>query len=59
MRSEPNTTSSTFGVTDGFCGALSVVVIGVPFIVSASGAIGVEVTRRRVVHIMWGRDVTL
>jgi hypothetical protein len=52
MSSEPKTTSSTFGVTDGFCGAFREEAGVAPLTEPASGAIDVQLTRQMVVHML-------
>jgi len=54
MRSDPKTTSSTFGVTEGFCGVFNAGDAVVPFREPASGAIDSKTTRRTVVHMLVG-----
>jgi hypothetical protein len=54
MSSDPNTTSSTFGVTEGFCDVFKAGDAVVPFIEPASAAIDSKTTRRIVVHMLVG-----
>ena len=52
MRSEPNTTSRTFGVTEGFCGDFRVESVGVPLERPKSRAIDVRATRQGSVYML-------
>jgi hypothetical protein len=54
MSSDPNTTSSTFGVTEGFCSVFNAGDTVAPFREPASGAIDSKRTRRIVVHMLVG-----
>jgi hypothetical protein len=54
MSNEPNTTSRTFGVTEGFCGVFRADAVVMPFKESASGAIGLWSTRQTVLHMLVG-----
>jgi hypothetical protein len=56
MSSEPNTTSSTFGVTEAFWVVLLVAAVLVPFSEPASRAIGSESTRWQLVYMLVGYD---
>jgi hypothetical protein len=54
ISNDPNTTSSTFGVTDSFCDVFKAGDAVVPFTEPAPAAIDSKTTRRIVVHMLVG-----
>jgi hypothetical protein len=56
ISSDPNTTSSTFGVTEGFCDVSRAGDAVVPFTEPASAAIDSKTTRRIVAHMLVGSE---